>query len=213
VWVADGDSAAVTRIDPGRDRVTATIPLGSSGGTPNASFAIAAGAGSVWATGGDGLVERIDPRTNRVVERILVGDPRALTTNARYVWCGTKSGEIVRIAPARRRSRVSRFATTETGVQRLAVRGHALWAVVPSTTSFEVWQYDTRTARLVSTIVAGQIALGLAVTRDAVWVPLYREGELIRVDPVRNVIAQRIVVRPEASFVTVGQGIVWVVIG
>jgi streptogramin lyase len=211
VCVADGDSASITRIDPESDRVVATIPLGSSGGTPNASFAIAAGAGSVWATGGTGFVERIDPRTNRVVERVVVGDPRALAADARSVWCGTKTGEILRIARGRLRSRVSAFATTEAGVQRLAVRAHALWVVVPAT-NFEVWQYDTRTARLVSTITVGQIANDLAVAADGVWVPLYREGEVIRIDPARNTVTRRIVLRPAVSYVAVGDGTVWAVV-
>jgi DNA-binding SARP family transcriptional activator/streptogramin lyase len=212
VWVADGNSATVTRIDPIRNRVVATVPLGSSGGTPSASFAIAVGAGAVWATGGDNLVERIDPLTNHVVERIPVGDPRSLAANAISVWCGTKSGEIVRIAPGPGRSRVTNFATIEPGLVRIAVRGHALWAAVPGA-SVEIWQYDTRTRRLVSTLVAGEIVLDFAVASDAVWVPLYREGEVIRIDPVRNVIASRIVVRPGASFVAVGDGAVWGVVG
>jgi hypothetical protein len=211
IWVADGNSARVTRIDPSRDRVVATIPLGSSGGTPNVSFAIAAGAGAVWATGGDGFVERIDPRTNRVVERVLVGDPRTLAANARFVWCGTKSGEVVRITPTGPHSRVARFARTDNGIVRIAVRGHALWAVVPAT-SFELWQYDTRTGRLVSTRDIGQLVPDLAIAPNAVWVALYREGEVVAVDPVRNVIAHRVVVRPRASFVAVGAGTVWAVV-
>jgi DNA-binding SARP family transcriptional activator/streptogramin lyase len=212
IWVADGNSATVTRIDPKRDRVTATIRLGNSGGTPNVSFAITAGAGAVWATGGDNLVERIDPRTNRVVERIAIGDPRSLTSDARFVWCGTKSGEIIRITPSKRRARVTKFASVAPGLVRLEVRGHSLWAAVPGQ-SFEVWQYDTRTGRLASTLVVGQVVLDLAVTRSAVWVPLYREGEVISIDPTRNTITQRIVVRPGVSFVAVDGGMVWAVVG
>jgi streptogramin lyase len=211
VWVADGNSAKVSRIDPNRDRVVATIPLGSSGGTPNVSFAIATGAGAVWATGGDGLVERIDPRSNHVVEQLLVGDPRTLAANARFVWCGTKSGEIVRITPAEPHSRVATFAATDTGVQRIRVRGDALWAVVPGT-SFEVWRYDTRSGRLVSTVTAGEIVQDLAVAPNAVWVPLYREGEVVAIDPVKNAIARRVVLRPAVSFVAFGAGTVWAVV-
>jgi DNA-binding SARP family transcriptional activator len=213
IWVADGNSATVTRIDPNRDRVTKTIRLGSSGGTPNVSFAIATGAGAVWVTGGDGLVERIDPETNRVVERMLVGDPETLTANARFVWCGTRSGEIVRITPAKPHARVTRFAaTTDKGNGlRIRVRGDALWAVVPGT-SFEVWQYDTRTGRLVSTLDAGELVRALAVARNAVWVPLYREGEVISVDPVRNEITKRIFLRAGVSFVAVGDATIWAVI-
>jgi DNA-binding SARP family transcriptional activator len=211
IWVADGDSAAVSRIDPRAERVTVTILLGRSGLIPNTSFAIAAGAGSVWATGGDSLVERIDPRTNRVVERIPVSSPQTLAANAEFVWCGTKNGDILRIELRRGRSRVTRFASIENGVGRMDVRGHALWVVADGPT-FEVWQYDTRTARLVSTLRAGEIVLDLAAGRDAVWVPLYREGEVIRIHPVRNEIVQRIVVRQRLSSVAIGENAVWVVV-
>jgi hypothetical protein len=211
VWVAGGSSATVTRIDPRRDRVVATIPLGRTHGTPNASFAIAVGAGSVWAVGGDAVVERIDPRTNRVVDRVLVGDARALAADATSVWCGTKSGVIVRLTPAPDGTHVATFAETGSGVQALAVRGAALWVVVPGLT-FAIWRYDTRTGRLASTLPAGEVVRDLAVSRDAVWVPLYTEGELLRVDPARNVIARRIVMRPGASFVAVEGAAVWAVI-
>jgi DNA-binding SARP family transcriptional activator len=211
IWAADGNSAAVTRLDPRTNRVRATIPLGRTPLAPNTTFAIAAGAGSVWATGGDSLVERIDPRTNRVVERIRIADPRTLAANASFVWCGTTAGVILRISPRARRSRVKRFASIETGLERIDVRSHALWADVRNPT-MEVWQYDTRTARLVSTLVAGEVVRDFAVSGDAVWVPLYREGEVIEVDPTRNEIVRRIVVRPRVSFVAVGEGAVWTVV-
>jgi YVTN family beta-propeller protein len=211
VWVADGNSATVTRLDPRTNRVTATIPLGRTPLAPNTTFAIAVGAGSVWATGGDSFVERIDPRTNRVVERIRIADPRTLAANASFVWCGTKAGVLLRISPRGRRSRVKRFASIETGLERIDVRGYALWVDVPNPT-MEVWQYDTRTARLVSTLVAGEVVRDLAVSRDAVWVPLYREGEVIEVNPGRNEIVRRIVVRPRLSFIAVGEGAVWTIV-
>jgi DNA-binding SARP family transcriptional activator len=206
VWVADGNSATVTRIDPRTDAIV-TIPLGRR----NPTYAIAAGAGAVWATGGDGAVLRIDPATN-AVERIAVGDPRALAANRRWVWCETKDGEIVRIRSTRTGWTVSRFAAVPPGAGTLAAAGDALWAVAPGAT-FEIWQYDARTGRPVSNQLAGQIVSDAAVGPNGwVWIPLYREGELIAIDPRPNQRVRRLVLRPRASRVAVGEGGVWVVV-
>jgi streptogramin lyase len=68
VWVI-GDAAdrRLWRIDPGRHKVVATIPLGFPPG------GVAAGGGAVWVTDelGDRLV-RIDPATNRIVASVPV---------------------------------------------------------------------------------------------------------------------------------------------
>jgi hypothetical protein len=212
VWLAGGNSATVTRIDPRTDRVTATIRLGRSGQKPNTTFAIAAAAGSVWATGGDSLVLRLDPRTDRVVERVEVGDPRTLAGNTRFVWCGTRGGRIFRIEPHRDGARVTRFASTGSDdAGAMAVRGPALWVARPGP-RFELWQYDTDDARLASTLGVGEIVLDVAVAPHAVWVPLYREGEVLEVDARRNTVAHRFVTRPATSFVAVGEGAIWAVV-
>jgi hypothetical protein len=143
-----------------------------------------------------------------VVERVPVRDPRTLAANTRFVWCGTKNGEILRISPRGKRSGVKKFARVQTDIVAMRVRGNALWAAVDGP-SFEIWQYDATTGRLASTIVAGEIVLDLAVGPNAVWVPLYREGEVIRLDATRNEIVRRIVVRPRLRAVAIGDRAVW----
>jgi streptogramin lyase len=207
VWVADGNSAAVSRVDPRDDKVIATIPLGAR----NASYEVAVGSGSVWAAAGSRFVVRIDPRTNRVVDRIRVDDVTAIAADAQAVFCGTRSGAIERIDRLGDRSRATRIASVERPVQRLQLMGDALWTVVQGP-QFEVWRLDIRDGRVVSTIEVGEIALGLAATRGAVFVPLYREGELITIAPVRNAIAHRLVLRPRASGVVSGGGLLWVLV-
>jgi virginiamycin B lyase len=65
VWVMNQGDGSVSRIDPTTDKVTATIDAGEAihGGD------IAVGGGSVWVRGGPELLARIDPDTNRVIER------------------------------------------------------------------------------------------------------------------------------------------------
>jgi DNA-binding SARP family transcriptional activator len=207
VWVADGNSAAVSRVDPRDEKVSATIALGA----PNASYAIAVGAGSVWATAGSRSVVRIDPLSERVVARVPIADVTALAGDAHTVFCGTQAGTIERIVVRDGRPRVTQVAAVQGPVQRLQVIGNALWAVVQGP-QFEVWQLDSRDGHVVSTIEVGQIALGLAATRSAVFVPLYREGELITIAPVRNAISRRLVLRPRVSGVASSGSLLWVLV-
>ncbi len=67
VWVLNNTSSDVLRIDPSTDAVAATIDV-SDVGVQGGDLAV--GGGSVWARVSDVLVARIDPSTNRVVDRI-----------------------------------------------------------------------------------------------------------------------------------------------
>ena len=65
VWTLNQGDGSVTRLEPATMRVRATIAaeVGGDGGD------MTAGGGWVWARGFGSLLTRIDPRTNRVVER------------------------------------------------------------------------------------------------------------------------------------------------
>jgi len=102
VWASDG--AAVSRIDPRTDRVTATAPLLSplpaSGPSPvlNGSGLLAAAPGAVWVTRAPDThhasVLRIDPRTGRVSGAGLpVGrQPQAAAASGTTLWVVTAHG-------------------------------------------------------------------------------------------------------------------------
>src|SRR4029450_10590301 len=69
VWVLNGNTATLTKIDTRLKGVTATIPLSRE----QNPLGIAAGAGAVWlANQQNGTLSRIDPRTN-AVETIELG--------------------------------------------------------------------------------------------------------------------------------------------
>lgn len=65
VWVMNQADGTVSRISPLANEVRATIRVGA----PIRGGDIAVGGGSVWVRGGPELLARIDPETNRVVER------------------------------------------------------------------------------------------------------------------------------------------------
>jgi virginiamycin B lyase len=65
VWTLNRGNGTVTRVDPATNKVVATIALG--GGVADGE--IAAGLGSVWVSAAGAPILRIDPRTNRAVQR------------------------------------------------------------------------------------------------------------------------------------------------
>jgi len=65
VWVLNGDSGNLLRIDPGTNTIVATIPVGFGLGD------IAFAPGAVWVVApSDGKIVRVDVQTNRVVATI-----------------------------------------------------------------------------------------------------------------------------------------------
>jgi DNA-binding SARP family transcriptional activator len=214
LWIADGNSAAVTRIDPRTNRVTATIPLGNTDGVPNNAFAIAAGAGSVWTTAGANTIDRIDPATHKVVERIRVPEVYSLTANNRFAWVGTwlKESEIFRLTPHGSHTAVEKFAALQpgSGVGALAIRGNSLWAIVANGTT-QLFEYDATTGEIVSTPDVGRASTSLTVTDDAVWVS-NDDGYVAHLESRNGNRVGRINVRKDITWIAAGEGAIWVVV-
>jgi DNA-binding beta-propeller fold protein YncE len=101
IWAAA--SGRLARIDPGSDRVVATVRLG---GFPSS---LAVSGRDVWVTvirqSGPGELVRVDARTNRIIARIRVGDgPVAVAVGLGSVWVANSSNSsVMRIDPGRDR--------------------------------------------------------------------------------------------------------------
>jgi streptogramin lyase len=101
VWAANPDGS-VSRIDAATGRIVATIEADAS------AWTIAAGDEGVWFLGSEGdyptAVTRINPRTNRVTQRIPAGgnDLAGLAVGAGSVWAAANDeGVVWRIDPQR----------------------------------------------------------------------------------------------------------------
>ena len=94
VWCTVTDKATLLRINPGTNRITATI---RGFGNSESWMPITTAEGAVWVariTGDYEILYRIDPSTNKIVDRIKVGGRGAtvpngyITAGAGYVWTG-----------------------------------------------------------------------------------------------------------------------------
>lgn len=105
LWIADTHDKSVYRIDKIAGKIQSIIPTGIA--DPSGELSIAAGAGSVWLLSDKaGILSRIDPETNTVVNRIRV---KAGSSCAAFgfgaVWISNpemtqKHGTVQRVDPA-----------------------------------------------------------------------------------------------------------------
>jgi YVTN family beta-propeller protein len=82
VWTLNRGDGSVTRVDPKTNKVVATIAIGST----IAGGEIAAGEGSVWISAAGTPIVRIDPRTNRAVQRFTGDGGGAILIAHGSVW-------------------------------------------------------------------------------------------------------------------------------
>jgi hypothetical protein len=148
---------------PAGPRIVGAIPIG---GVPEGA---AVGAGSVWVSGDDGLVRRVDPRTRGVIASVRAGTRAvAVTASADAVWVmaavdpANQQLRLMRIDPAGDRvvARIGEFgwqgailAATDDAVwlQRLQEAPSSLRRVDPATNRVEgASGRDWRTAMAVS---------------------------------------------------------------
>ena len=87
---------SVSRIDPGSGNVVATIPAK----VPGEGGCIATGLGSVWVTMPETPVLRIDPKSNKVIERWTGGGGDCISVGFGSIWLSNHAvGNVWRIKP------------------------------------------------------------------------------------------------------------------
>ena len=124
VWAANPDGS-ISRIDPDTGRLEATIE------TDLGAFTIAAGKEGVWFVGDadSAAVGRIDPRRNRVAERIRLGTNSlyGVAVGAGSVWAAARDqGVVWRIEPGP--EPVTRTIDVGAGVGFVSFGEGAVWA-------------------------------------------------------------------------------------
>lgn len=214
-------------------RLVATLNVGSRPGTP------VLGGGYVWVPNtADGTVSKIDPRTNRVVATLKVGDPAmllaagcgaptvhsfpvgsfdvrlcdvpsALAFFDGTLWAaGNGDGRIIRIDPRTDRVRAE-IQVGDLLAFGLAGGPSGLWAA--DYVHDTLVQIDSGANRVVRTLRGvGLGPAGLLVTGDAVWVALSREEAVARLDPATGAVVARIQVGQRPLAMAGTPGAVWV---
>jgi YVTN family beta-propeller protein len=205
---ATANSLAV--IDPGANRVAASIPTGIQPAD------VAAGAGHIWvANEADDTVTQVDPRRRAVVSTTApgVGENMAgLAVGAGSVWIGFAS-RLARLDPAFRT--VERFVklvpadefTGYSGPNLLAVGYGSVWV---GSDYGEIARVDPGT-RKVETVSLGNSPSAIATGAGGVWVTDDVDNTVTRIDPASaNAVTSTTPVGRAPSAVATGAGAVWV---
>jgi streptogramin lyase len=175
-------------------RVLATIKVGEGASTP------AIGEGFVWVpNSNDGTLSKINPKNNRVVATIPIGDTRVLLA----AGCGDPD--------------VHQYTPQSWAVRRcnlpsaVAVGAGSVWVTRNDTHS--LLRLDPKDAHVIADIPLGIDEFDLAVGPESVWVTDYENFALARVDIATNrlVNVSRDIGRGPTSVLAIG-GSVWVVL-
>jgi len=209
LWLSLHREGVVALLDPARNAIAATIPVGPSPDGP------AIGLGAVWVpVEGRGLV-RIDPRRKRVVG-VTRGVYWEVATGAGAVWAlqwiGAPPGwfewlgrTIARIDP--RSGRVVARIDLDGRLASIAVGEGSVW--VANDVKREIDRIDPDTNRVIARIALPAEPDHVTVGEGAVWAT-FRPGRLARIDPVSNRVVARIKTGSDAQYLDAGEGSVWV---
>jgi ABC-type transport system substrate-binding protein/DNA-binding SARP family transcriptional activator/streptogramin lyase len=179
LWVANGGTNTVMRIDPRAHIVVREVEVGTD------PVAIAATGSDVWVVNAsDGTVDRINTNVNRVVGKpIKVGNqPGAIAAGPNGVWVANTGDDTVqRIDPdSSKADPAIAVGGGPDGV--LAADADSVW--VANGLDATVSQLDVRTGTVRAPIHVGTGPAGLTFMDGAVWVTNSLEQSVSRIDAV-----------------------------
>jgi YVTN family beta-propeller protein len=216
IWVADGPSRTVTRIDPATNAVLAVIPV------PDPASVLAAGAGAMWLTSLPGdTVTRIDPASNAATGTISLAPrglgPVGITVADGYVWVanhdGDPTGSVAKIDPATMSivDVVPVGSRSFAGPNWIAAGAGSIWTDVPNIDA--VVRIDPATDSIVATIPDKGACGALAASDSAVWVaggggPGCLPG-ITRIDPATNTVTAALNAGGQTDSLALGGRTLW----
>jgi hypothetical protein len=164
VWALDAQRGTLYRIDPGRNAVARSVPLGTS-----RAYNIWIGAGSVWVVDdGAGELMRIDP-AGRAIDRIAVGDgPSDLVFEGGSAWVvNHRDRGLVRVDTATRRATRLRTLPAD-APERMVRAGGSLWITGRGT---DLLRVDETTGVVLQTVDVDASGIDLVAAGDSIWIP------------------------------------------
>jgi streptogramin lyase len=167
---------------------------------------LAEAGGRVWVTAFDGEeLAEIDPGTNQVVATYpMPNGPCGMLAVGDVLWIEAGNGTIVRWDATRGRE-IDRLRL---GVFGLVSAPSGIWGLSPPDDA--VVHLDPRTGAELGRVPIEPPLVGLAADGDAIWTVSAREA-LVRIDPARHAIADRIVLeRFEPEGITIDGRFLWV---
>jgi YVTN family beta-propeller protein len=200
LWIEDTSSSTVSRVSASTGKRLKAIPVGI---TPyDTTFAY----GAAWTTAyGQGELERIDPRRNRVVGRWKLPQATGVVGAFGSVWAAGASG-VVRVDATTRKLLAT--IPLPAGAGWTAASSDAVWVTTPTGLA----RIDPQTNSVAATIpLPGAPFLGDPdVVGGMVWVPQIRKNTVAVVDPASNTVVQTVKTGIGPFVVTAIRGEAWV---
>jgi YVTN family beta-propeller protein len=196
--------------------LTPPIPLPRTvASSPPGSYQIAVGPRGVWVIDADGSVSRIDPASNRVVQKVPDVDVSAIASGPEGTWAveqNSSTGSIVQLTADRGVLRRVQIPTVQLAapLSSIAVGAGAIWVTDPQ--SGLLWRIDPGPVAVERTIALTPGASDIAYAADAIWVANGITGTVSRVDPQTNHVTQTIAVGNTPGRLIAGDGGVWVAV-
>lgn len=166
------------------DRLVASISVAS------APCALAVDSSSAWVTSNrTNVLERIDPATNAVVDRLTVDTGPcgiAIGSDGRIWIAALGAGTVVAVDPATLEI-TNRVEDVGPQLWDLKAGFDSIW--VTDRNAKAVLRIDPATAEIQATIAVGSRPSGLAVMPEGVWVSDDIDGKVRRIDPATNAVA------------------------
>jgi YVTN family beta-propeller protein len=173
--------------------------------------------GSLWVSNaGLNAVQRIDPRTNKVIAEIKVNAPcAAMAAGYGSLWVAShKDKAIVRI-DAKKDEVTSKIPVMIADTEASIAAGEAgVWLVTDRKGVLS--RIDPETNRVVADIRVKPYSSAAMAGYGAIWVTntgkagTKEPGSIQRIDPKTNTVNATIPVRGQPRFLAVGEGAVWV---
>jgi YVTN family beta-propeller protein len=213
LWVVNADDATVSRIDPSARRVVATIRVGGGG-----LGRLIVTHGMAWVLRDDydksrgGELIRIDPATNQVVGRTLLGKNMCggfgIAASKDAVWVSADAqGSVIRIDPVTGRL-VARIKMKGAPIGPVVAHG-AVWVVNEAEGPTRMWRIDPAANHATAIRdIAGADESMLEPSAGKVWTT---DGSTIRMmDPATGTV-ELAVVQPNTYDFEMKKGTLWAV--
>ena len=207
VWVGSTGPFAVHRIDPGTNRLVATVNLP---GEPCAG--LASGFGSLWIPlcGQSPALARVDLGSNRLVSLIkldAVAAEGGVTTSADSVWLVVdKSGSLARISPDT--GAIRQIVRVPDGSFNPLYHDGQIW--ITRATGAEVTILDAFNGARLASVHTGPNPRFLTAGGNAVWTLNQGDGSLTRIDARTHSIKTIGLATPgHGGDISFGAGMIW----
>jgi ABC-type transport system substrate-binding protein len=194
VWVREDGGSAVVAVSARTGRIARRF-------TPDAAngIGVAYGDGSLWLAEGD-AVARVDPRTGRVVSRIVErpgqqGTPERLAFAGGWLWAGSDGGYLRKIDPVA--GRIVAQTTAQGRISDIAVDDD-VWVTITPNDLLDQFNEDDLT--LESTTPVGRDPARISVGGGRVWIA-NATGETVSSvtqDTLRHSV-RRVTARPQTA--------------